>query len=120
MTTSFPLKRIKVVLLENIHSKAVSILESAGFQVIHYDRALQGQELIDVASDAHLIGIRSKTRITKEFLESAPHLWAIGCFCIGTNQVDLETATERGVPVFNAPFSNTRSVAELVISEIEL
>ncbi len=118
MTTSFPLKRIKVVLFENIHSRAVSILEDAGFHVVHYDRALKGAELIEAASDAHLIGIRSKTQITREFLESARHLWAIGCFCIGTNQVDLRAAAEFGVPVFNAPFSNTRSVAELVISEI--
>lgn len=118
MTTSYPLHKIKAVLLENIHPRAVEMLESAGFTVEHHARSFEGDELIEVAGDAHLIGIRSKTRLTAEFFEAARRLWAVGAFCIGTNQVDLEAAAARGVPVFNAPFSNTRSVAELVIAEI--
>ena len=118
MSTSFPLNKIKVVLLENIHSSAVQIFEDAGFHVEHHPCAYQGQELIDVAGDAHIIGIRSKTKLTAEYFENAPRLWGVGCFCIGTNQVDLRSAAQAGVPVFNAPFQNTRSVAELVICEI--
>lgn len=118
MTTSFPLKKIKVVLLENINRKAVEIFEAAGFHVEHHACAYQGQELIDVAGDAHIIGIRSKTKLTAEYFKHASRLWGVGCFCIGTNQVDLDSAASAGVPVFNAPFQNTRSVAELVICEI--
>ncbi len=118
MSTSFPLSKIKVVLLENIHPKAVEIFQEAGFQVEHHPCAYQGQELIDVAGDAHIIGLRSKTKLTAEYFENAPRLWGVGCFCIGTNQVDLDSAARAGVPIFNAPFQNTRSVAELVICEI--
>ncbi|MCB9548501.1 MAG: phosphoglycerate dehydrogenase [Myxococcales bacterium] len=116
--TSYPLHKIKVVLLENIHQDAVEAFEQAGFAVHHYTRALNGAELIEAAADAHIIGIRSKSHLKAEFFEAARRLWAVGCFCIGTNQVDLDAAAARGVPVFNAPFSNTRSVAELVIAEI--
>ncbi len=118
MPTSFPLKKIKVVLLENIHPCAKRLFEDAGFSVHQFDRSLHGDELLEVAGDAHLIGIRSKTKLDGEFLTKAKNLWGIGCFCIGTNQVDLEEAARCGIPVFNAPFQNTRSVAELVICEI--
>ncbi len=118
MTTSFPLHKIKVVLLENIHPLAVEAFEAAGFTVEHHTRAYNGAELIEVAGDASIIGIRSKSHLTAEFFANANRLWAVGCFCIGTNQVDLATAAARGVPVFNAPYQNTRSVAELVISEV--
>lgn len=116
--TSYPLHKIKVVLLENIHQDAVRAFERAGFTVEHHTRAYNDAELIEVAGDAHIIGVRSKSHLTAEFLEAATRLWAIGCFCIGTNQVDLPRAAAKGIPVFNAPFSNSRSVAELVISEI--
>ena len=118
MKTSYPLDKIKVVLLEGVHPSAAAIFDDAGFQVETHDCAYQGQDLIDVAHDAHIIGLRSKTHLDRTFMEATNRLWGIGCFCIGTNQVDLDAAATRGVPVFNAPFQNTRSVAELVISEI--
>ncbi len=118
MSTSYPLHKIKVVLLENIHPQAVAAFEAAGFTVEQHARAYNDEALLEVAGDAHIVGIRSKSNLTRAFLDRADRLWAIGCFCIGTNQVDLVRAAERGVPVFNAPFSNTRSVAELVIAEI--
>jgi D-3-phosphoglycerate dehydrogenase len=118
MATSYPLHKIKVVLLESVHPRAVEALESQGYTVESHKAALSGRELIAAAGDASLLGIRSKTRLTPEFFEAAPRLWAVGCFCIGTNQVDLQAAAARGVTVFNAPFSNTRSVAEKTIAEI--
>ena len=118
MSTSYPLSKIKVVLLENIHPRAVEIFEERGFSVEHHRKAYSGSELIDAAKDAHLLGIRSKTMLTREFFGAATRLWGVGCFCIGTNQVDLDAAAERGIAVFNAPFSNTRSVAEITIAEI--
>ena len=116
--TSYPLNEIKVVLLENIHQRAVHAFRDAGFNVEHHRVAYQGDALLEVAGDAHIIGLRSKSVLTEEFFASARRLWGVGCFCIGTNQVDLPAAAARGVPVFNEAFSNTRSVAELVISEI--
>lgn len=116
--TSYPLHKIKVVLLENIHPRAVECLEGEGYTVEPHSKALSGKALIDAAADAHLLGIRSKTNLTPEFFENAKRLWAVGCFCIGTNQVSLNAAADRGVSVFNAPFSNTRSVAEATIGEI--
>lgn len=118
METSYPLHKITVALLESIHPDAQAILETAGYTVLRVDGALSEDELIEKCADAHIVGVRSKTQITRKFLESCSHLWAVGCFCIGTNQVDLAAAAERGVTVFNAPFSNTRSVAELTIAEI--
>ena len=118
MNTTFPLDQIKVVLLENIHERAAEICREAGFTVEHHSKAYQGDELLEVAGDAHIVGLRSKTQLTGDFIQKARRLWGIGCFCIGTNQVDLPVAAARGIPVFNSPFSNTRSVAELVISEI--
>jgi D-3-phosphoglycerate dehydrogenase / 2-oxoglutarate reductase len=116
--TSFPKHKINVVLFENIHENAKVRFEEEGFHVQLLNKALQGAELHEVLSKAHLIGIRSKTQLPKEVLEAAPQLLAVGCFCIGTNQVDLKSARLRGVPVFNSPFSNTRSVAELTMAEI--
>jgi D-3-phosphoglycerate dehydrogenase len=116
--TSVPLHRIRIVLLENIHQRAVDLLEAAGFTVELRLGSASGKELIDLGADAHMIGIRSKTQLSAEFFEACPKLWAVGCFCIGTNQVDLAAAAQRGVAVFNAPFSNTRSVAEKVICEV--
>lgn len=118
MKTSFPKQKIRAVLLEGIHPRAVEVLEAEGFQVELLPKALEGQALRDAAAGAHLLGIRSKTQVTADVLAGAPKLLAVGCFCIGTNQVDLDKACICGIPVFNSPFSNTRSVAELTIAEI--
>ena len=113
--------KIKIVLLEGVHLNALEILKSKGYSNIDYHKkALEGQELIKAVSDAHFVGIRSRTQLTDEVLEQAKKLIGIACFCIGTNQVDLDSAARRGIPVFNAPFSNTRSVAELVLGEMIL
>ncbi len=109
---------VRALLLEQIHPDAEQILRSAGFEVDTVDRALDEDELIARLEAVSLVGIRSKTQITSRVLASAPRLMAIGAFCIGTNQVDLLAASEAGVTVFNAPFSNTRSVVELAIAEI--
>jgi len=110
---------LKAVLLEGIHPSAVEVLQRNGYtQIITESKALSGSALFDAVSDAHFIGIRSRTMLTAEVLQHASKLAAIGCFCIGTNQVDLRAAMNLGVPVFNAPFSNTRSVAELVLAQI--
>lgn len=110
--------KIKFLLLEGINESAVKVLNEAGYTNVEYHKtALAENELIDKASDVHFIGIRSRTQLTREVLQQCPKLMSIGCFCIGTNQVDLEAAQESGICVFNAPYSNTRSVAELVISE---
>lgn len=116
--TSFPKDQIKVLLLENIHTSAQQIFASEQFQVEALKQALKEEELIEKISDVHVLGIRSKTHVTERALAAGKRLLSVGCFCIGTNQVDLVAANRRGVPVFNAPFSNTRSVAELIISEI--
>ncbi|OAQ15769.1 3-phosphoglycerate dehydrogenase [Bibersteinia trehalosi Y31] len=111
--------KIKFVLLEGVHQNAVDSLKAAGYSNIDYHKkALDDAELIAAIKDAHFVGIRSRTHLTKEILAQADKLIAIGCFCIGTNQVDLGAAKALGIPVFNAPFSNTRSVAELVLGEI--
>ena len=113
--------KIKFLLLEGVHPNALEVLKAAGYTNIEYHKkALDGEELIEAIKDAHFVGIRSRTHLTKEILEHAQKLVAVGCFCIGTNQVDLAEAKRRGIPVFNAPFSNTRSVAELVLAEIIL
>lgn len=114
--TSYPKDKIKILLLENISQKAIDNLQQAGYTNIKaFSGALSEPELIREIKDVHMIGIRSKTNITDNVLKHAPKLQAIGCFCIGTNQVDLKNASLHGVTVFNAPYSNTRSVAELVI-----
>ena len=115
---SYPKHRIKVLLLENIHPVAVDILRNEGFSVETLVGALDEEELIEKIKGVSIIGIRSKTNITERVLQAADRLMAIGAFCIGTNQIDLETAAKRGVAVFNAPFSNTRSVVELTIASI--
>ena len=116
--TSLDKSKIKFVLLEGLHPSAVETLETAGYSNIDYVKtALTGDELVERIKDAHFVGLRSRTQLTREIIEQAPKLIAVGCFCIGTNQVDLNAALEHGVAVFNAPFSNTRSVAELVIAE---
>lgn len=109
---------IKILLVENIHQVAKKTLEDEGFQVDLLSHAPSEEELISLLPKYNVLGIRSKTEVTKKILESAPQLSTIGCFCIGTNQVHLSRARELGVPVFNAPHSNTRSVAELVIAEM--
>ncbi len=114
--TSYPRHKIKVLLLENISDAAVRELESGGYtEIKRLNGALSEAQLIDAVEGVHLIGIRSKTRITKDVIEAADKLLAIGAFCIGVNQIDLKAATEKGIAVFNAPYSNTRSVAELII-----
>jgi D-3-phosphoglycerate dehydrogenase len=111
--------KIRVLLLENISETAVAAMRSAGYTNIrHLPKALDGAALKEAIRGVHLLGIRSRTQVTAEILEEADRLIAIGCFSVGTNQVDAETARHAGIPVFNAPFSNTRSVAELVIGEI--
>ena len=116
---SLPKERIKVLLLEGIHDSAVALMARAGYvQVVRHPKALDGEALIEAVRGVHMIGIRSRTQLTEEVFAAADRLIAVGCFCIGTNQVDLAAARRRAIPVFNAPFSNTRSVAELVIGEI--
>lgn len=114
--TSYPKDKIKVLFLENISDKAVQYFKQQGYtDVKKVAGALSEEELIKVIKDVHILGIRSKTFISKKVLDSAKKLQAIGCFCIGVNQVDLKACKQKGIAVFNAPYSNTRSVAELVI-----
>ncbi|MBL0884542.1 MAG: phosphoglycerate dehydrogenase [Chitinophagaceae bacterium] len=114
--TSYPKERINILFLENISDKAVQYFKQQGYaNVKKIAGALSEEELMKEVKDVHLLGIRSKTQITPKVLDAAKKLQAIGCFCIGVNQVDLKAATKKGVVVFNAPYSNTRSVAELVI-----
>ena len=116
--TSLDKSHLKFLLLEGIHPSAVKVLQAAGYSNIEsISGALDGDALLDKISDAHFIGIRSRTQLTAEVFAKAHKLSAVGCFCIGTNQVDLNAARERGIAVFNAPYSNTRSVAELVLAE---
>ncbi len=114
-------EKIKFLLLEGIHQSAVDSLHAAGYDNIHCHKgALDSASLQDAIQDVHFIGIRSRTQLTQEIFTAARKLVAVGCFCIGTNQVDLVTAAQRGIPVFNAPFSSTRSVAEMVLGELLL
>lgn len=116
--TSLGKDKIKFVLLEGVHQSAVDALHKAGYTNIDYVKtALAGNELIERIKDAQFVGLRSRTQLTAEVLAQCPKLIAVGCFCIGTNQVDLQAAQARGVVVFNAPYSNTRSVAELTIAQ---
>ena len=109
---------LRALLVENIHADAARVLCSEGFEVESLDRALPEAELIERVAGAHLLGIRSGTEVGAAVLDAAPELLSVGAFCIGTNQIDLRAAAERGVAVFNAPFSNTRSVVELAVAEI--
>lgn len=112
------MEKLKILLVENIHRVAQEQLQQEGFEVDLLSHAPSEDELIRLLPKYNVLGIRSKTEVTERVLQNAQHLLAIGCFCIGTNQVDLDKAREVGVPVFNAPHSNTRSVAELVIAEM--
>ena len=115
--TSYPKEKINILLVENISETAANLFKDAGYaSVTRLSGALSEEELIKQVKDVHLLGIRSKTKVTQAVLDAASKLQAIGCFCIGVNQVDLKSATNQGVTVFNAPYSNTRSVAELVIA----
>ncbi|ETW87421.1 hypothetical protein HETIRDRAFT_431764 [Heterobasidion irregulare TC 32-1] len=109
---------LRLLLLENISQDAVRAFQAQGFHVDHSAKAMSEDELVEKIGQYHAIGIRSKTKITERVIKSASKLLVIGCFCIGTNQVDLHTAAKAGIPVFNSPFSNSRSVAELVMSEV--
>ncbi|MBP3981952.1 phosphoglycerate dehydrogenase [Acidovorax sp. JG5] len=117
-TTSLDKSKIKFLLLEGIHPSALDVIRAAGYsQIEAIAGALPDEELKRKIADAHFVGIRSRTQLTEDVFAHAPKLVAVGCFCIGTNQVDLSAARERGIAVFNAPYSNTRSVAELVLAE---
>ena len=116
-TTSYPKEKINILFLENISDAAIKKFRDAGYtSVKKISAALSEDELVNEIKNVHLLGIRSKTQLTKNELSHAEKLQAIGCFCIGVNQVDLQAATKKGLAVFNAPYSNTRSVAELVIA----
>ncbi|KAI0778279.1 hypothetical protein BD413DRAFT_608916 [Trametes elegans] len=128
-STTFPIRQpkalhpvenedLRLLLLENISQEAVKAFRAQGFHVDHHTKALSEDELVEKIGSYHAIGIRSKTKITQRVLKAASKLLVIGCFCIGTNQVDLLSAAKAGIPVFNSPFSNSRSVAELVVSEV--
>ncbi|MDR9498112.1 MAG: phosphoglycerate dehydrogenase [Hydrogenovibrio sp.] len=121
MRNSLAKDKIKILLLEGPHQSAVDVLNANGYHNIEYHKgSLSEDDLLDKIRDAHFIGIRSRTQLTEDVFAAAKKLVGVGCFCIGTNQVDLNAARRRGIPVFNAPFSNTRSVAELVLGEILL
>jgi D-3-phosphoglycerate dehydrogenase len=115
---SYPKNRIKILLLENVHSDAFDKLSKDGFSVEEVSVSLSEDELIEKIKDVHVLGIRSKTQVTKRVLDAAEKLMTVGAFCIGTKQIDLEACKEKGIVVFNAPYSNTRSVVELAIGEI--
>ncbi|WP_339773490.1 phosphoglycerate dehydrogenase [uncultured Paraglaciecola sp.] len=113
--------KIKILLLEGLHQSSLDTLQANGYENIEYLKtSLPEDELIEKIKDVHFIGLRSRTQLTERVIEAANKLVAVGCFCIGTNQVDLKATQKRGIPVFNAPFSNTRSVAELVLGQLIL
>jgi D-3-phosphoglycerate dehydrogenase len=119
--TSLDKGKIKILLLEGVHSSAVDAFRRDGYTDIEqHPKALPRDKLLESIADAYIVGIRSSTELAREVFDAAPRLIGVGCFCIGTNQVDLEAAQDRGIAVFNAPYSNTRSVAELVLAEIIL
>jgi D-3-phosphoglycerate dehydrogenase len=116
--TSLEKSKIRILLLEGVHQSAIDTLNAAGYTNIEFlSHSLAEDELMEKIADAHFVGIRSRTQLTEKVFNAAQKLVAVGCFCIGTNQVDLKAATRRGIAVFNAPFSNTRSVAELVLAQ---
>ena len=117
-STSLDKRKIKFLLLEAVHESAVEALRNEGYENIEYLKtSLSEDELVEKIKDVHFVGLRSRTQLTERVFAAAKKLQAVGCFCIGTNQVDLNAALIRGIPVFNAPYSNTRSVAELVIGQ---
>jgi D-3-phosphoglycerate dehydrogenase len=119
--TSLEKSKIKILLLEGVHQTAVDAFRADGYtDIAYHPKSLPEPQLREAIRDAYFVGIRSATELTPAIFEAAPRLVCVGCFCIGTNQVDLGCAQSRGIPVFNAPFSNTRSVAELVLAEIIL
>lgn len=118
MATSFPKDKINVLLLENVHTRGTSMFADDGFHVETLPGSPNPGDLPKLLAGAHVLGLRSKTELTAELVAAAPKLLAVGCFCIGTDQVDLTATASRGIPVFNSPFCNTRSVAELTIAEI--
>ncbi len=119
--TSLDKGQMKIMLVEGVHRSAVDSFEADGYTRIEYhEKALPAAQLIERIGDVFFVGIRSRTRLTARVIAAARKLTGIACFCIGTNQVDLQAAKEAGIPVFNAPFSNTRSVAELVVAEMIL
>jgi D-3-phosphoglycerate dehydrogenase len=121
METSLAKSKMKIVLLEGVHMSAVDAFRADGYTEIEtHEKSLPEPRLIEAVREAYVVGIRSSTQLTRGVFDNAPRLIAVGCFCIGTNQVDLDAAQDHGVAVFNAPFSNTRSVAELVLAEIIL
>lgn len=116
--TSFPRSDIRVLLLEGVSQTAVKSFRAAGYtQIEYHEKSLPEAQLAERVAEAHIVGIRSRSQLTAPVFQNSRRLMAVGCFCIGTNQVDLAAAQARGIPVFNAPYSNTRSVAELVIAE---
>ena len=115
---SYPKSRIKVLLLENVHAVAIEAFKCEGFDVETYKGAMDEEELMERIKGVSILGLRSKTNVTKKVLENADKLITIGAFCIGTNQIDIKTCTEKGIAIFNAPYSNTRSVVELAIGEM--
>ena len=116
--TSYPKQDIRVLLLEGVSATAVETFRAAGYSQLEiHDKSLPEDELKARIAEAHIVGIRSRTQLNAEVLAGAKRLIAVGCFCIGTNQVDLDAAELAGIPVFNAPYSNTRSVAELVVAQ---
>jgi len=116
--TPFDTQDIKILLLENVNQTGKDILQGEGYQVEVLKTSLPEDQLLEKIRDVHVVGIRSKTKLTEKVLREAKNLLVIGCFCIGTNQVDLAFAAKQGIAVFNSPFANSRSVAELVIAEI--
>ena len=119
--TSLAKDKIKVLLLEGVHDSAIELLKQQGYDQLEILKgSLDEDELCEKIKDVHMIGIRSRTQLTEKVFAAAEKLIAVGCFCIGTNQVDLKAAQKHGVVVFNAPFSNTRSVAELVLAETSM
>src|ERR1700744_5942145 len=119
MTLSLPKQKIRILLLENVNESAVRLFEANGYsEVERLTKALGADDLKKALSGVHMLGIRSRTQLTSDVLEGADRLIAVGCFSVGTNQVDLDAAKRLGIPIFNAPYSNTRSVAELTIAEI--
>ncbi len=116
--TSLEKSKIKILLLEGVHQSAVDNFHNAGYENIELiSTSLDEEALIEKIRDVHFLGIRSRTQLTERVFDAAEKLVSVGCFCIGTNQVDLDAALKRGITVFNAPYSNTRSVAELVLAE---
>ena len=115
---SYPKNKIRILLLENIHQQAIDLFEEESYQIIRHSGAMTEEVLAEAIRDVHLLGIRSKTQITEKILLQANKLLGIGVFCIGTNQLDLKACSAKGIPVFNAPYSNTRSVVELAIGEM--